>query len=72
MSTLRLEGLLNVPASGIAWAAGSSLIGTAVGGPVGGAVFALSGAAIGIFTEMASLKRHEQQSKLMSADHKHE
>ena len=72
MSAVKLESLLNIPASGIAFAAGSSLIGTALGGPVGGVVFALGGAAIGVITEMASQKRHEHKSEQLAVDDKHE
>ena len=72
MSAEKVEGLLNIPASGIACAAGASLIGTAVGGPVGSVVFALSGAAFGIFAGLASQRRHNQQSKQLSANHGHE
>jgi hypothetical protein len=72
MNAAKLQGFWNISASSITFAAGSSLIGTALEGPTGGVIFALVGAAIGIYAEMLSQKRHEQPSKRVSAEHGHE
>lgn len=59
MTEKRLQSTLSIPTSGIVFASGLSLIGTAVAGPVGGVTGAVLGVVGGIFTEVASLKRHE-------------
>ena len=55
------ENTLSIPASGIAFASGAALIGTAVAGPFGAAVGALIGGLGGILTEVASQKAHRKQ-----------
>jgi hypothetical protein len=60
MNGIRLENSLSIPASGITFASGLSLLGTAVAGPVGGVTGALVGALGGIFAEVASQKKHER------------
>jgi len=60
MTQIRLENTLSIPASGIAFASGLSLIGTAVAGPLGGVTGAVIGAVGGILAEVVSQKKHEQ------------
>jgi hypothetical protein len=58
---------LDIPASAIVFAAGASLIGTAVGGTAGGVIGALVGMAGGVLTELASQKIHRRESAKKSS-----
>ena len=54
---------LDIPASGIVFASGGSLIGAAAGGPAGSAIGAVSG----IFIEVASQKIHRARERTKEA-----
>jgi hypothetical protein len=55
------DRLFSIPASGVVFASGGAMIGSAMAGPIGGLVGMSLGAVGGIVTEIASQRRHERE-----------
>jgi hypothetical protein len=54
-----LNRTLDIPSSGIVFASGGSLIGTAIGGPAGGMMGAIFGGLSGVAVEILSQRLHQ-------------
>jgi hypothetical protein len=54
------DRLIAIPASGVAFASGGAMIGSAFGGPIGGVIGTVVGGLSGVTVEIISQKRHEK------------
>ena len=54
------DRLFSIPASGVVFASGGAMIGSAMAGPMGGLVGMTVGAVGGVLTEIASQKRQDR------------
>ena len=57
----KVDRFFAIPASGVVFASGGAMIGTAIGGPIGSLVGAGVGALSGVFVEISSQRRHAKE-----------